>query len=70
MAARRREVLDALFKRIYGELGLLSQRAVYNEARRLVKDVPSFVNIAPPTVAEVRDWLAAKPRCQAKFPVP
>ena len=59
--------LDALLKRILERMSNPSTRRLHKEAHKVIKR--ERLNIKPPTLDEVRAYLAPDPRFQSKFPV-
>ncbi len=56
-------------QRILSEMSVPTQRKVHIRAQELVR-TPEFRDVPAPTPEEVWQFLADKPRLQAKFPVP
>ena len=66
-APRDSAPLDALFRRILERMSNPATRRLHKEAHKVIKR--EKLNIKPPTLEEVRAYLAHDPRFQAKFPV-
>ncbi len=62
--------MEPLLRRVLQDTSVPSQLKVLAKAKLLIKEDPAFQGLQPPTHAEVRAFLADKPRWQAKAPVP